>query len=265
MMDKALGTSNQLCRGLLCATMLIEAAGCTRRPVATGDDGFVVECVDLVKCNEQAAEVCPDGYETVAIAGREYGRVGKDHGAIKQMQVECVQGATAEAGSASGPPPTGAAGFLFDSTLESVSETCRGAGHAYTDRGAIRCSGLPTDLGLDAYATFESCGDKVCLIRLGVRPGKADDVTWLRRLSDLRLKLTQKYGSPKADDDAMRASCLYPEKCTQLSTLHASYLWTWESGEAIELRVRADLPRGPLIEIEYISATKGKQNRAGGL
>ena len=229
-------------------------------------NSYIVECVDLFDCNTDATRVCPQGFEMVAIAGRDYNpSAGSDRGAIKQMQVNCTDDAHRKEGKSRGPAPTGLAGFMFDSTLDDIGETCRGAGYEYRSEGKPRCSGLPTDLGLDAFATFEVCDDKVCVIEVGVRPGSVDDLSWFERFSGLRVKLTQKYGKPKSDAGEFEAACLYPDKCTKLATLRGSYSWAWESGETIELSVRSDLPRGPLIFLRYASPLKEKEHRADGL
>ena len=249
---------------------LLGVGGCRRfaKPVAVGDASFIVECIDLVKCHREAAKLCPGGFRTVAIAGREYKETFTERGAVKQMQVDCTQGeAAASAGAPEGPPPTGAAGFVFAASVDETADACRSAGHDWTagDRTA-RCGGLASNLNLDAYATFELCEEKVCSIRLIVPPGASDDMRWHARMVSLRERLTKKYGEPKADDEDLRAACgTYPKDCTGLPNLRAKYEWLWSSGQEITLEVVSDLPRGPLVTLTYAAPARTNTTRAEGL
>jgi len=144
------------------------------------------------------------------------------------------------------PPPTGAAGFDFGETPESVASRCEAAGQAWRegnatasnrgDKGRPGCSGAATALGIPARVDFEFCDGRACSITLEHVPPS----NWSRSLVSLKAKLETKYGSAHESSGIVPEWCRSEtafKGCLESQQVALRYTWRWAGGESIEMSV----------------------------
>ena len=155
-------------------------------------------------------------------------------------------------------PPKGAAGFSLGADPANLRAQCESMGHSYYERKTWSgCSGVATEVDLDAHATFLFCDNALCDLSLVIL-AEEDDDPWHLRLGLIRGRLTSLYGQPVLRNDSLLKACdANAETCVGDASLKAEYLWSWPTGHEVVLTIQPDPPRQPKAIIRY-SRPKGQ-------
>lgn len=150
-------------------------------------------------------------------------------------------------------PPTGGAGFELGADVERARQVCETAGHTWgaPNHGRATCSGAAADLGFPADITLKFCSGKACIVTLRHRP----DSGWTSTFTELKGKLTAKYGTPSESEAMIPAGCrTEPEFVECLNkNVRLHFSWTWPTGERVILSIgKAEPESEAAISIDYV-------------
>jgi hypothetical protein len=236
------------------------------------DASLRVTCSNQDDCFSEAEQACPAGYIVVSHAVRSQDSEGMfgvaTHGGATEegyLVFECKGGGNIKpswerereqqehdkAELADEPrqsPPTSLAGFKLDGPLRVAQTLCVEAEHRWSDagHGAGQCSGMVTDLELEAGVRVTACGtdDTVCALEVSGRPSADAESyeAWLNALAELKRELSDKYGKPTS------LKRKWPEPCRGQGLLDClskgdtlvRYRWTWKDGHRISLWLGRD-------------------------
>jgi hypothetical protein len=141
--------------------------------------------------------------------------------------------------SASTDPPVGALGVRLGSTLDEFSAACEVAGNKYEAQpSGGNCSGLIKSTDFPAAMAVTSCNGVVCYILIDAKFSALGDAEVPRVIGQLREQLMQRYGTPSTVRFEVPPECGNSlAECLRVGRAHIAYLWTWESGQVVNLSV----------------------------
>lgn len=151
------------------------------------------------------------------------------------------------------PAPTAGAGFQLGSDPEGMRQACEAAGHTWgpPSKGRATCSGTAADLGFPADVTFKFCSGKACMVTLHHVP----ESEWSSTFSELKGKLTVKYGAPNESEAVVPAGCRSESEfveCLRNQGVRLHFSWTWPTGERVILSIGKEEPESDAaIRIDY--------------
>ena len=150
------------------------------------------------------------------------------------------------------PPPTGGAGFELGADMEGLRQVCETAGHTWgtPSKGRATCSGTAADLGFPADVALKFCSGKACIVTLHHRP----ESEWTSTFSELKGKLTAKYGAASESEAVIPAGCrTEPEFIDCLNkNVRLRFSWNWPTGERVILSIgKAEPESDAAIRIDY--------------
>jgi hypothetical protein len=277
---------------LLCAVLvlvLLPACAMSRARTMPGSSGgggsprgggggggtpTLVECnFGRAGCYEEAARICPNGYDIVDSSAtvRDSSWTGES-GSILITCSRPTVGARAEAEKAADrkrerlplrDAPVGAGGFQFGDTPSDAELFCREAENSWLERDNLAvCGGTAIeDTDSSTKTVLEFCDDFLCKVTLRFSPNssKKSEKAWIQELTRLRTKLIQKYGqwtSSKTPPNWCRRDVL---KCLANGDAKYRYQWSWPTGERILLKLqnKKDSKLGPTIKVVYSTPKRG--------
>ncbi len=159
--------------------------------------------------------------------------------------------------------PLGAGGFEFGESRSGAEQICRESEHTWTARDARAVCGGTVAKNADrpTKTVLQFCDDFLCGVTLRVEPNgnKKKDKTWVRELVRLRRKLTHKYGqwtSSVTPPHWCRHDVL---KCLADGSAKYKYVWAWDTGERIVLKLenKSSSKLGPIVKIIYATPERG--------
>ena len=156
-------------------------------------------------------------------------------------------------GTPTASAPTAGAGFELGADPEAARQTCEEAGNTWTapNKGRATCSGAAVDLGFRADVAIKFCSSKACIVTVHHRP----ESEWTSMLSELKGKLTAKYGAPTETDAKIPAGCRTEAEfvdCLTNQNVRLSFSWSWPTGERVILSVgKAEPESDAAIRIDY--------------
>ncbi len=230
------------------------------RPITTpsGAPGYAIECKrNQTHCFEMAGQVCPSGYqvledardtEGVQVTSSTLTGVNVDKKFGGQLMIVCNGDTAADPAAASErdappqrkaatEPPTGALGVRFGSKLDEFSSACEVAGNKYQMRpNGGYCSGLIKSTDFPAAMAVTSCEGAICYILIDAKFSAVGDSEVPRVIGLLREQLLARYGTPSTVRFEVPTECGNSlAECLKQGRAHVGYLWTWESGQVVNL------------------------------
>jgi hypothetical protein len=151
------------------------------------------------------------------------------------------------------PAPSGGAGFALGAAPESARQICEVAGHAWaaSGKGQATCSESAVDLGFPADVALKFCSGKVCIITTHHRP----ESEWTSMFTELKGKLTEKYGAPQESAAVVPAGCRTEADfvdCLTNRGVRLHFSWSWPTGERVILSIgKAEPESDAAIRIDY--------------
>jgi hypothetical protein len=199
--------------------------------------------------------------ERIAVAGSQ-----PEHAAVEPSKQSAPPEQPTPKGTAS-RPPSGAAGFDFDQSLETTESACRGAGHQWRSFGNNRhqCSGSLVDLGTTATVLIGLCDGRTCEIQVDVPvTGKVSD--WERAYTGFESALIGKYGTPHVREDSLPSECAgdAARQCYESAKARRRARWEWPSGERITSNLGKSASGGT-VEIRIYYSNKPSAVKSDGL
>lgn len=162
------------------------------------------------------------------------------------------------------PPPSGAAGFRFGTTLQEAAATCSQAGFdwlvAVTNPNKGKCTGVPAKVGLDV-AFIEACASgKVCDIFFLQTLDPANPTQWVTEFLAKEKALEAHYGKPSVRRHTLPKNCYSNlADCIENTRAALDVGWTWGAGEHVFLSV--NVTKGvPRLVLSYATAESTRSN-----
>lgn len=141
-------------------------------------------------------------------------------------------------------------GFSFDASPEEVASSCEDAGHEWEARkDGFRCSGLATDIGIQAFSKLHFCDDRLCRVQAFsvLELGESGE----RSLKQLFDRLQAKYGKPSMNNLRAPAECRGNFLgCVLEERASWKARWTWPDGKLVHITTMI-LGGKPAVGIVY--------------
>lgn len=149
--------------------------------------------------------------------------------------------------------PSGGAGFLLGAAPDATQQVCEAAGNTWEapNKGRAQCSGPAADLGFPADVAIKFCSGKACMITVHHRPTSE----WSGTFSELKGKLTEKYGAPSESQAVVPPVCRSEAgfvECVTEKGVRLHFAWSWPTGERVILSVgKTEAESDAAIRIDY--------------
>ena len=187
--------------------------------------------------NELRRAAANAGCDGLVISGSNDSVIGNSTGVatLKGYRGACILFKDTKA---SEPPPRGAGGFTFDTSVAIAEAACTRASFKWSAGAAGRftCGGVLADVGLNATSALRFCQDRLCGVELVAQPRGSTASQWGDELHTLRTALVRKYGHPASEEGVDAPDCAVdPAGCATAGRMARTVRWKWTSGERIEL------------------------------